>query len=73
MALPNWQGASAVYSRAYRVLEALAKAGHVTRTKRRCTPSEDVTALITALAKGEEELIKGLLLTYRDRFPTLEA
>jgi hypothetical protein len=71
--LPKWAGADAVYSRAYRVLEKMARAGHVCRTPKRrgqsarCTPSEDMNDLITALASGNEERIKGLLMQLRDR------
>lgn len=47
--LPNWRGASAVYSKAYRILERMAQGG-------------DKDTLIDALNKGNEEQIKGLLL-----------
>jgi hypothetical protein len=49
--LPNWEGASAVYSKAYRIL-------------REYMPgiSEPAKDLIEALNSGDEERIKGLLL-----------
>jgi len=76
MAVPSWPGADACYSRAYRVLDALAKAGHVKRVKRgrhmTCEPSEDMNELIDALNRGDEERIKGLLLQYRTRGVTDE-
>ena len=74
--LPSWNGAEGVYSRAYKVLEALARAGHASPPKMRRGKivsggaiSDEMRDLIAALDKGEEEAVKGLLLLYRDRFP----
>ena len=66
MPTPEWPGAAAVYSRAYRVLERMAPS-HVTRVRVGrgrfvCSPSEDMRRLIDALNSGGEETIKGLLL-----------
>jgi len=67
--LPSWPGAAAVYSKAYRVLENMARRGHATPpVKRRGkivkpgTVSDEMEALIDALNRGDEETIKGLLL-----------
>jgi len=60
--LPNWTAAREVYSKAYRVLEAMAENGHVTRSWNTCYPSQDMRDLIDALNKGDEEQIKGILL-----------
>lgn len=62
--LPSWNGASAVYRKAYRTLALMAQAGHVLKSGRLgiCYPSQDMRDLITALDKGDEEQIKGLLL-----------
>lgn len=64
--LPGWNGASAVYSKAYRVLAAMVAHGAVslvgTGRNRKCVPSDDMVNLIDALASGDEERIKGLLL-----------
>jgi len=72
--LPNWPSASAVYSKAYRVLERMAERGHATpgstyktRTGKTVTVtqghvSDDMARLIDALNAGDEETIKGLLL-----------
>lgn len=69
--LPKWPGASEVYSKAYRILEATARAGHVTQTKVRgkvtCHVSEDMDRLIKALGRGDEEEIKGLVLEHATR------
>jgi hypothetical protein len=70
--LPNWSGAEAVYSKAYAVLDSMAKRGHVTVSSRIvgrknakvCHVSDDMESLIKALNKGDEEKIKGLL-SYR--------
>lgn len=67
--LPNWPGADVCYSRAYRLLEKMAAAGHVTRVKHgrryRCEVSQEMRDLITALDRGDEEYIKGTLLVAR--------
>ena len=68
--LPPWKGASAVYSRAYRILANLnrtaATAQMETARKRRRAfhfdPPEEARELIEALGKGNEEHIKGLVL-----------
>ena len=68
--LPAWNGADGVYSRVYRTLERMAKAGHVSPAKRSKSGhsfipgyvSSDMERLVTALGNGDEEEIKGLLL-----------
>ena len=60
--LPEWPGASHCYSKAYRILEAMAKRGGVRETFLGCMPSRDMDRLIEALNEGNEEEIKGLLL-----------
>lgn len=60
--LPAWNGASAVYSRAYQVLNNMAGRGHVTVLGKRSHVSDDMNQLIFALNRGDEETIKGLLL-----------
>lgn len=62
MSLPNWNGADAVYSRAYCALELMGKC--LKPVKGRVTPTQDMTDLIEALNKGDEERIKGLLLRF---------
>jgi len=71
MSLPTWQGAEAVYSRAYLLLEWMAKKGHSRapikvrgKTVLQGFVSQDMRDLIDALNRGDEELIKGLLLNY---------
>lgn len=64
--LPKWPGASAVYSKTYRRLEIMAQQGHITRSYHRgryhCTPSQEMTDLIHAIDRGDEETIKAALL-----------
>ena len=64
--LPNWNGASVVYSKAYRMLGNMARRGCSVRNYQRggyrCFVNDDMTDLISALSKGDEEKIKGLLL-----------
>jgi hypothetical protein len=60
--LPNWPGACEVYSRAYKVLENMAGRGHVMVLGMRSHVSDDMSKLIFALNRGDEEVIKGLLL-----------
>lgn len=68
MSLPSWPGADHCYSKAYRLLESMARNGHVSRSYnyyrggRYCTPSQDMKDLIDALDKGDEEAIKAALL-----------
>lgn len=68
--LPDWPGADYCYSKACRVLDAMAKRGHATsarmsrnglRQLAQRTVSDDMRALIAALNSGDEEKIKGLL------------
>ena len=73
--LPEWGGASAVYSRCYKFLELMAQHGHVTQSYRRgqatCATSEEMDLLVSALNEGDEERLKGLVMLYRDRFSYL--
>ncbi len=65
MALPNWPGASSAYSKAYRHLEHLAENGHAKKFYWggwKCSVSQDMSDLIDALNKGDEEAIKATLL-----------
>ncbi|KKN67693.1 hypothetical protein LCGC14_0458370 [marine sediment metagenome] len=55
--LPDWPGASEVYSKAYKVLE------------KRVFDRYDRDELIEALNKGDEEKIKGLMLLFREYYP----
>ena len=76
MSLPSWPGADAAYSKAYRIMEQMAKRGHVIecvparkRIKGRSTPlrvtvSDELQAYIDALNKGDEERIKGFNLQF---------
>jgi len=59
--LPEWSGAQHCYSKAYKVLENMASRGHVTKGRSQCFVSDEMTDLIKALDKGDEETIKGLL------------
>ena len=76
---PTWLGASGSYNRAYRILEGMAKAGHVTpylygpvgRGLRgrvimgmRQWVSDEMKDSITALNEGDEEKVKGNNLRY---------
>lgn len=71
--LPEWPGASAVYSKAYRVLENMARHGHAKPASgywhgkhwiQNCagSVSTEMSRMIDALGEGNEETIKGLLL-----------
>jgi hypothetical protein len=64
--LPNWPGASAVYRKAYALLERMAQSGHVRRIKRgrswQCNVSQDMRELMDALKRGDEHDIKSILL-----------
>lgn len=60
--LPNWKSADAVYSKAYRLLERMALAGHVTKQRKQVSVSEDMRDLVDALNIGDEERIKGLIM-----------
>jgi len=70
--LPAWPGASGAYTRAYRILEGMARAGHVqpitkghkSRRAYRSDVSDDMRDFIDALNKGDEERIKGYNLQY---------
>ena len=83
MSLPNWKGASELYSVAYRILERMARDGHGTaprihkrtlRVLRQGSTSTEMDTLIKALNKGDEEEVKGLLLSYPyDRYRFLKA
>lgn len=65
--LPDWPGADICYSRAYRLLECMAKKGHATpaQTNRRGRAvfagyvSDDMKS---ALDSGDEESIKGMMI-----------
>lgn len=74
--LPDWPGASEVYSRAYRTLEHMAQHGHVkvgryqpvgrgldgkTIMGRQRVVSEEMDELIQALDSGDEETIKAIM------------
>lgn len=56
--LPNWRGASGAYGRAYRILEGMARRGHVKKSHGCCFVSQDMQDFIDALNKGNEEEIK---------------
>lgn len=56
--LPIWRGAEGAYRRAYRILDSMAKAGHVKRGHRQCFPSQEMRDIIDALNKGDEATIK---------------
>ena len=71
--LPVWPGADYVYSKAGRILEAMNRRGHAKpgicvptkkgwKTLHPGSVSEEMTRLIKALGKGDEEELKGLLL-----------
>ena len=64
--LPTWSGASVVYGRCQKLLEHMAKNGHVTQKKRGrrkfCVTSPDMDHVILAMNKGDEEQLKGILL-----------
>ena len=66
MNLPTWPGADVAYSRAYALLDHMARNGQVSRTWGRggwkCYPSPEMRDLIEALDNGDEEKIKGTLL-----------
>lgn len=70
MTLPNWPGAAAVYSKAYRKLELMARSGHATAGS---PPSRgwighsgyvspEMRDLIEALDRGDENRIKAYLM-----------
>lgn len=59
--LPNWRGASAVYSKAYAMLSHMSRT-HVSIVRGKCHVSTDMRVIIDALNAGDEERIKGLLL-----------
>ena len=66
--LPPFPGASGAYHRAYRILAAMAQAGHVqvVRSGRqtRCHVSDEMREFISVLDRGNEEVVKGLNLLY---------
>ncbi len=77
MSLPKWNGASAAYTKAYRILEKLASRGHATPAsgyyKRGkfiidCpgTTTNEMDDAIKALNKGDEEEIKAFNLKHLD-------
>jgi hypothetical protein len=63
--LPRWPGAAGAYARAYRILASMARSGHVTRTRGRCSSSPELREFIEALDRGDEEQIKGLNWQHR--------
>ena len=68
--LPSWPHASKVYSRAYRVLKNMVRAGCATapvytkggKLKKQGYVSEEMNDFIDALNKGNEEKIKWYIL-----------
>jgi hypothetical protein len=75
--LPEWPGASEVYSRAYRILEEiqqnhmkgntdLSDKGWRKYLKKTGWPTEEVRGMIAALNAGDEEYLKGAILQYRE-------
>ncbi len=69
--MPNINGASTVYSRALRILAhinaleyARQKTANKGRALRSYRPPYDADLLITAMNKGDEETLKGLIATY---------
>lgn len=64
--LPDWPGASDVYSKLYRRLERMARGGHVEvtwfRGRARCRSSVDMDRIVKALDRGDEEELKGILV-----------
>jgi hypothetical protein len=71
--LPSWPGASAAYSKAYRILQRLAAAGHATPPLLRRGKvivgghvSEDMRDAIDALNRGDENAIKAFNLAHLD-------
>jgi hypothetical protein len=76
--LPEWPGASEVYSRAYGILEEIQQkfmAGNTSDktdkgwkayVKKSGWPPEEVRGLVAALNRGDEEFLKGAILQYRD-------
>ncbi|HEC72592.1 MAG: hypothetical protein ACTSW7_00630 [Candidatus Thorarchaeota archaeon] len=68
--LPDWSRANEVYSRAYRVLENMARAGHVSQIKpyfknrkqKIYHVSDEMRNFIEALNEGDEEKIKWHIL-----------
>jgi hypothetical protein len=73
--LPSWRGASAAYSKAYKILEvwnrkeaAAQKRAHTKRGRAASTfryrPTDEINAFIDALGKGDEEKIKAFNLLY---------
>lgn len=75
--LPAWPGAEVCYERAYRLLAWMGRNGHVqlvpipsrgARGRRvQSVPSAEMRAVVEALARGNEEEIKGILLRYLDQ------
>lgn|GEM_PF-3872156 len=69
---PTWPGASACYSRAYRLLDAMGQAEYRRLTSgknsklrgRFICRTDDMDALIEALNSGDEQQIKALLLDH---------
>jgi len=78
MALPKWPGAEYAYKTAYKILDAMGKAGYEAHTamqkklpkskQTRYSPSEDMRDFIDALDKGNEEKIKGYNLMFRGKY-----
>lgn len=73
MNLPLWPGASEAYSKAYKIMEAMARSGHVSRLNgiRSKTKgpiqvfvSDELRAYQDALNKGDEERVKGFNFQY---------
>lgn len=73
MNLPLWPGASEAYSKAHRIMEAMAARGHVSRLNGirskakgpiQVFVSDELRAYQDALNKGDEERIKGFNLQY---------
>ncbi len=78
MALPAWSGADRVYDKAQWLLERMARSGHVSKgiygahgrdVKGKAimsvsvVPSQAMVDLIDAMNSGDEERLKGLILT----------
>jgi hypothetical protein len=67
--IPDWSGASEIYSKLYAILAVMAKTDVIVYTGRKkrptgCQPSERMLAITKALDSGNEETLKGFALEY---------
>lgn len=70
--LPSWPGAAVVYSRAASLATEMCRRAYQSqrsKTKKKLSrfhPPKEATRIIDAMNKGDEEVLKGIVIEYRN-------